>query len=69
MATRNGTVGMTLVIEHMCRLITKYGAAITVAVNAAATAGTITTAQASTLEAFLAGAQAACVIIKAVSGY
>jgi len=69
LALRTGIVVLTLIVEHICRLLTAYRPAMNVVIAAAVTAETITSAQATTINAWLDGAQAACAVLKAVSGY
>jgi len=69
MALRTGIVVLTLIVEHICRLLTAYRPAMNGVIAAAVTADTITASQANTIGAWLDGAQAACAILKAVSGY
>lgn len=69
MALRTGIVALTLFIKHICHLLTTYRPAIDVVIAAAVSASTITSAQAASLKAWLDGAQAACDVVRAVSGY
>lgn len=69
MALRTGISAATKIAEHLCRLLTAYRPAINTVIAAAVTAGTITSGQAATAGTWLDGAQTACAVLKAVSGY
>jgi hypothetical protein len=69
MALRTGIVVVTLLIEHICRVLTTYRPAMNTVINQAVTAGHITSVQKDILMTFLDGANSACAIIKVVSGY
>ncbi len=69
MALRTGMSILTRIVEHMCRLLATYRAAINGVLAAAVSAGTITAAQKATVDSFLDLANAACAVLKVVSGY
>lgn len=69
MALRTGIVIVTLLVEHICRVLTTYRPAINGVIANAVTATTISSAQAATLETWLDGIQAACAVLKTISGY
>jgi len=69
MALRTGIAILTVIVEHICRVLNAYRPAINGVISAAVTAGTITSTQASIIGTWLDGASAACAILKAVSGY
>jgi hypothetical protein len=69
MALRTGIVVLTLIVEHICRLLNSYRPAINGVIASAVTAGNITSSQATTIGLWLDGAQTACAILKTVSGY
>jgi hypothetical protein len=69
MALRTGIVAATLVVKHLCRTLTHFRPAINTVIAAAVGGGSITTAQATTLGSWLDAAQAACDILRAISGY
>jgi len=67
--TRNGSTTVTKLIEHLCRLITKYGSALNKVIDTAVIEGVITSAQGETAKAFLNSAAGACTIWKLITGY
>lgn len=69
MAIRIGTAELTLLAKHLCRLLAKYRTPINTAISNAVTAGKITSAQATTVMSFLDLADAACDILRLVTGY
>lgn len=69
MALRTGMAVATLILEHLCRVLTAYRPAMNAVIASAVSAGTITSAQAGTLGTYLDGAQAACAILKTITGY
>jgi len=69
MALRTGIVIVTLLVEHICRVLTAYRPAMNAVIQAAVTAGSISAVQRDILFTWLDGAQSACAIIKVVSGY
>jgi hypothetical protein len=69
MALRTGIVVLTLLVEHICRVLNTYRPAINGVIAAAVTAGSISSSQATTIGTWLDGAQAGCAILKTVSGY
>jgi hypothetical protein len=68
-ALRTGIVVLTLIVEHICRLLNTYRPAINGVIAAAVSGGNITSAQATTLGTWLDGAQAGCAILKTITGY
>jgi len=69
MALRTGMAIVTLLVMHICRTLNAYRPAMNAVIAAAVTAGTITSGQATTIGTWLDGAQAACAILKTVTGY
>jgi hypothetical protein len=69
MATRTGIVALVQLAKHACRILTTFRPAIDSLIAAAVTAGSITTAQQTTLESWLNLTQAACDVLKVVTGY
>jgi len=69
MALRTGIVVLTLITEHICRLLNTYRPAMNAVIAGAVTAGSITSSQATTLGTWLDGAQAGCAILKTITGY
>lgn len=66
---KDGLATMTKIMEHACRLINKYSSKMTTFIHLAAEEGTITVDQMNTLLAFIASINAACAILKLVTGY
>lgn len=64
-----GLVVMTLVLEHICRLIRKYGVKLRTAVNFAAEEGNITAAQRDQFLLFVDTANIYCDIARKITGY
>lgn len=64
-----GTVELTKLIEHACRLIVRYRSRMTGIINAGVINGAITGAQAATLSAWLDALAGICLILKALTGY
>ena len=64
-----GLVAITKLVEHICRIITKYRAQMNAVIAAAVAAGSITSAQAAELEAWLDALTGVCAIIKLVTKY
>jgi len=69
MAIRTGIVVLTLLIKHICRLLSVFRPSIDSVIAAAVSGSVITSAQSTTLHTWLDGAQSACDIIRLVSGY
>lgn len=69
MAFRTGMAIITLLLIHMCRVLTTYRAAMDAVLTAAVTAGTITTLQKEVVDTHLNSAQTACNILRVVTGY
>jgi hypothetical protein len=69
MALRTGMAIVTLLLIHMCRVLNTYRHAMDTVIEAAVVGGTITTEQSNTVNTFLNGAQAACNVMKAITGY
>jgi aspartate ammonia-lyase len=69
MAVRTGIVALTLAIKHGCHLLNVFRPAIDTVIANAVTGNVITSAQSTTLKTWLDGMQAACDIIRVVSGY
>lgn len=66
---KSGLVAMTFLVEHGCRLITRYRTAMNEAINIAVGAGHITTTQRDQLFAWLDGLAAICSLLKLITGY
>lgn len=66
---RNGAVALTQTVKHICRILTKWHPAISAVITAAVGSGAITSAQASTLEAWLSAADDACSILRLITKY
>jgi hypothetical protein len=69
MATRTGIAVLTVIVKHVCRLLTTFRPSIDQVIATAVANSLITSGQATTLKAWLDGAQAACDILRLVSGY
>lgn len=69
MAVKTGIVAATLFVKSLCHVLLRYRPAMDAVIASAVSAGHITSVQAATLETWLNGAQAACDIIRTVSGY
>jgi len=69
MALRTGIAVLTLIVEHICRILTTYRPAINGVIAQGVTAGVISTIQSQVLATWLDGANTACAVLKAVSGY
>ncbi len=68
-ASLGGTVEITKLVEHVCRLIVKYRSKIDHLIAAGVIGGSITSGQGATLTAWLDATQGACLIWKALTGY
>jgi hypothetical protein len=68
-ALRTGIVILTLLVEHICRLLATYRTAMNAVIAAAVTGGSITSAQATVIGDWLDAASAACVVLKSITGY
>lgn len=66
---KSGIVAVTKALEHICHVLVSYDLKLRAALDAAVTAGHITSDQAVVAKAFLSSAQVACTIFKAASGY
>lgn len=64
-----GLVALTKLIEHGCRLITKYRAQMQALIDHAVSIGSITAAQGATLEAWLDALSGICAILRLVTRY
>lgn len=69
MALRTGIVALVLLVKHICRLLATWRAPIGTVIAAAVAGGTITAGQATTLNAWLDGADAACTALRAITDY
>lgn len=69
MALRTGVVAVFFAVKHICHIITRFGATLTAAIDAAVADSLITSDQAVTAKNFLIAATAACEIFQAISGY
>lgn len=69
MALRTGIVAATIFIKQLCHVLLTYRTAIDGVVAHAVSIGVITSVQAAVLTTWLDGAQTACNVIRAVSGY
>lgn len=66
---RTGLVAVTLALEAICRTIRKYRPKMDDALAAAVTGGVITSDQKATVTTFLDITQAACDVLRIVTGY
>lgn len=66
---KTGLVVLTLALEGMCRTIRAYRPVMNTAIDAAVSAGHISSASASQAKAFLDGVQLNCDIFRAITGY
>ena len=69
MPIRTGIVAATIFIKHLCHVLVTYRTAINTVVDAAVAGSIITSTQRDVLFTWLDGAQTACNVIRAVSGY
>jgi hypothetical protein len=69
LAQKTGIAIATIIVEHLCRILTTYRGKMDGVIASAVSAGTVTSAQAVTLGQFLDLANDACTVIKLVSGY
>jgi N-acetyl-gamma-glutamylphosphate reductase len=69
MATRTGIAALTVIVKHVCRILTTFRPAIDQVIATSVADNLITSGQATTLKAWLDAAQAACDILRLVSGY
>lgn len=69
MALRTGLAILTVLVKHICRLLTTYRPAMDTVIAAAVASNVITSAQSATLADWLNKAQAACDILRLVTGY
>lgn len=67
--SKDGLVATVIMIEHICRIWTKYSARATSMINLAAEEGTITTAQRDNLLSFFGTLNQMCTALKLVTGY
>lgn len=66
---RTGIVVITKLLEHISRTVLKYRPSLNAQISAAVTAGTISSAQATVMLAFLDSIPVAVELYKIVSGY
>jgi hypothetical protein len=66
---RTGLVVMTKIVEHACRLITKFRPSMSAYIHAKFVAGVITSTQEANLESFLDSCLAICDVFKLITGY
>jgi hypothetical protein len=69
MAVRTGIVVLTVVVKHICHILTTWRPSIDGVVDAAVSGSVITSAQRDTLNSFLNLAQAGCDILRVITGY
>jgi len=69
MALRTGLAVLTVLVKHICRLLTTYRPAMDQVIAAAVAGSLITSVQAGILATWLDGAQTACDILRIVTGY
>lgn len=66
---RTGIVIVTVLVKHICHVLTTYRPRINEVIDAAVASALIEPGQATILKNWLDGAQAACDIVRLVSGY
>jgi len=66
---KTGADAIFIALRHICRVLTKYQSKLNAVVIAAAGAGAITTAQATTINNFIAVAVATCSAFEALASY
>jgi hypothetical protein len=69
MAVRTGIVVVTLLVKHICRVLSVFRPSIDTVIANAVAGDVITSTQSASLKVWLDGTQAACDIIRLVSGY
>jgi len=69
MALKTGLVAVVIALEGICRTIRTYRTKMDVAIDAAVTGGVITVGQGTIAKDFLTAAQAACDVLRIVTGY
>jgi hypothetical protein len=66
---KTGMVALTKLVEHGCRLFTRYSPSMFSVLAASRTAGTITSAEYDTATLFINTLTSACAVFKKVTGY
>jgi len=66
---KTGMVIATLLIKHLCRILTTYRPVMNQVIAAAVAESVITDVQAAILNTWLDGAQTACNIIRDITNY
>lgn len=66
---KTGADAIAKSLKHICRVLIAYRTKLDAVIDAAASAGTITSAQAAEAHAFVASADAACQIFILIAGY
>lgn len=66
---KTGADAIFKALQRICLVIAKYRAKLDNVIDAAASAGVITSAQATTAHDFVAAANAACTIFGLIAGY
>jgi len=69
MPLRTGIVALVVILKHMCHLLGIWRVSIDAVLSSAVTGGQITAAQKTTVDNFLDAAQAACDVVRVVTGY
>ncbi len=66
---KTGADAVFIALKHICRVIVAYNLKLNAVVTSALGAGAITSGQAATINAFIAGASAACAAFEALAAY
>jgi hypothetical protein len=69
MATRTGMSEATQIAKHLCRLLAAFSPAMRSVISASVTSSVITAEQGATLNIWLDGANSACDVLRAITGY
>lgn len=69
MAGKTGIVALVGFVKHICHLLVTWRGKIDGALDFAVTTGSITSSQAATVKTWLDGAEAACTVLRIVTGY
>lgn len=66
---KTGADAVFQALQHICRVITKYRTKLDAVIDAATTAGVITSAQAVIAHDFVSTASAACSVFELIASY
>ena len=66
---KNGLVEVTKLIEHVCRTVQKYAAAVQIGIALGVSTGSITSAEAAAIQAWLTSTLAILSALKKLTGY